>query len=109
MVGNEMKQEELLQHVKQAIHEAEPGAEIILYGSRARQEAGDESDWDFLVLVDGSMSEARADAIRHRLYEIEWESGEVLCAVVRSRQEWHSPRYRAMPFWQHVESEGVTL
>ena len=55
------------------------------------------------------MSEARADAIRHRLYEIEWESGEVLCAVVRSRQEWHSPRYRAMPFWQHVESEGVTL
>ena len=85
MVGSEMKQEELLQHVKQTIHEAEPGAEIILYGSRARQEAGSESDWDFLVLVDGAMSEARADAIRHRLYEIEWESGEVLCAVVRSR------------------------
>lgn len=104
-----MKQEELLRLVKQTVHEVEPGAEIILYGSRARQEAGSESDWDFLVLVDGPMSEARADAVRHRLYEIEWESGEVLCAVVRSRQEWHSPRYRAMPFRQNVEREGVTL
>jgi uncharacterized protein len=108
-VGGTMKQEELLQRVKQAVHDAEPGAEIILYGSRARQEAGSESDWDFLVLVDGPMSEARADSIRHRLYEIEWESGEVLCAVVRSRQEWQSPRYRAMPFRQNVEREGVTL
>lgn len=77
-----MRQEELLQRVKQAVHEVEAGAEIILYGSRARQEAGSESDWDFLVLVDGPMSEARADAVRHRLYEIEWDSGEVLCAVV---------------------------
>lgn len=104
-----MRQEELLQRVKQTVHEAEPGAEIILYGSRARQEAGSESDWDFLVLVDGPMSEARADAVRHRLYEVEWESGEVLCAVVRSREEWYSPRYRAMPFHQNVEREGVTL
>jgi uncharacterized protein len=104
-----MKQEELLQRVKQTIREAEPGAEIILYGSRARQEARAESDWDFLVLVDGPMSEARADTVRHKLYEIEWESGEVLCAVVRSRHEWQSPRYRAMPFRQHVEREGITL
>ena len=104
-----MKQQELLQRVKRTVQEAEPGAEIILYGSRARQDAGSESDWDFLVLVDGPMSEARADAIRHRLYEIEWETGEVLSAVVRSHQEWRSPRYRAMPFWQNIQREGVTL
>jgi len=104
-----MRQEELLRRVKQTIHEVEPAAEIILYGSRARREAGSESDWDFVVLVDGPVSEARADAIRHRLYEVEWESGEVLCAVVRSQQEWQSPRYRAMPFRQHVERDGVAL
>ena len=104
-----MNQVELLQRVKAAVHEAEPEAEVILYGSRSRQEAGPESDWDFLVLVDGPVNDARADAIRHRLYEIEWESGEVLCAVVRSREEWHSPLYRAMPFHQNVEREGVLL
>ena len=62
-----MKQEELLPRVKQAVQETEPGAEIILYGSRARKEARSESDWDFLVLVDGPLSDERADAIRHRL------------------------------------------
>ena len=104
-----MEQEELLIRVKQAIREVEPSAEIILYGSRSREDAGAESDWDFLVLVNGPVNDARIDAIRHRLYDLEWESGEVLCSVVRSRAEWDSPRYRAMPFHQNVEREGILL
>ena len=55
------------------------------------------------------MSEGRADAIRHQLYEIEWASGEVLNAIVRSREDWNSPLYTAMPFWQNVERDGVLL
>jgi uncharacterized protein len=109
MGNSEMNQEVLLKQVKQAVHEVEPDAQIILYGSRSRKEATPESDWDFLVLVDDPVSDECADAIRHRLYEIEWECGEVLCAVVRSRQEWDSPLYRAMPFRQSVERDGVVL
>lgn len=105
----EMTQSELLEQVKRAIQEVEPGAEIILYGSRARQKAGPESDWDFLVLLDGPVNDERTDAVRHRLYEIEWESGEVLSSIVRNRQEWRSARYRAMPFRQNVEREGIVL
>jgi predicted nucleotidyltransferase len=104
-----MNQEGLLQLVKQAVHDVEPDAEIILYGSRSRRDAGLESDWDFLVLVDGLVNDARTDAIRRRLYEIEWEYGEVLCAVVRSHEEWNSPLYLAMPFHQNVERDGVVL
>ena len=106
---SDMDQEVLLMRVKQAIHEVEPAAEIILYGSRSREDAGAESDWDFLVLVDGPVNDARVDAIRHRLYELEWESGEVLCSVVRSRKEWDSPRYQVMPFHLNVEREGILL
>jgi predicted nucleotidyltransferase len=104
-----MDQEVLLRQVKHAIHEVEPAAEIILYGSRSREDAGAESDWDFLVLVDGPVNDVRIDTIRHRLYDLEWECGEVLCSVVRSRVEWNSPRYRAMPFHQNVEREGIPL
>jgi predicted nucleotidyltransferase len=104
-----MNQEMLLKRVKQAVHEVEPEAEIILYGSRARDEAESESDWDFLILVDGHVNDARIDAIRHQLYEIEWECGEILCSVVRTRQEWDSSRYQAMPFHQNVERDGKLL
>ena len=104
-----MNQAALLRRVKQAVHAVEPGAEVILYGSRAREDARSESDWDFLILVDGPVNDARIDAIRHQLYEIEWDCGEVLSSVVRSRQEWDNARCKAMPFRQIVEREGKIL
>lgn len=87
----------------------EPDAEIILYGSRAREDSRAQSDWDFLILVDGPVNDERTDKIRHCLYEIEWESDEVLCCIVRSREEWNSSFCKSMPFYQNVELEGIEL
>src|SRR6266567_4746074 len=100
---------ELLECVKQAVHQVEPEADIILYGSRARGDAQAESDWDFLILLNGVVDDARTDAVRHRLYEIEWESGEVLCSIVRSRQEWDSPWHQVSPFEKSVQAQGIPL
>jgi uncharacterized protein len=104
-----MNQEELLEQIKQAVREVEPDAEIILYGSRSRGATDLESDWDFLVLVDGALTDERIDRVRHRLYEIEWESGEVISSIVRNREEWNSSLYQAMPFHQRVQQEGIVL
>lgn len=104
-----MNREQLLKRVKQTILGIEPDADVIIYGSRTRREAEPESDWDFLVLLDGSVDQERIDAIRHRLYDIEWECGEVISCIVRSREEWDSPLYKAMPFHENVEREGVVL
>jgi len=104
-----MNREELLERVKGAIYEIEPHAEIILYGSRARKDSEGESDWDFLILLDGPVNDQRIDRIRHRLYEIEWERDEVLCSIVRSREEWNSPVSKSIPFHQNVELEGIVL
>jgi len=104
-----MNREALLEQVKRAVSKMEPDAEIILYGSRAREDSRVQSDWDFLVLLDGHVDDERTDKIRHRLYEIEWESDEVLCCIVRSRQEWNSSLWKNMPFRQNVEQEGIVL
>ena len=104
-----MQSEELLKQVKQAVQEVEPNAEIILYGSRLRGDSVSDSDWDFLILVDGDVNDERTDRIRHRLYEIEWEYGPVLSSIVRSRGEWNSAAYRSLPFHQIVEHEGKRL
>ena len=104
-----MKRDELIEQIRQAVHKMEPEAEIILYGSRSRGDALSESDWDFLILVEGSTSDERTDRIRHSLYEIEWESGEVISSIVRNREEWDSDLYQAMPFHQRVQQEGIRL
>ncbi|MGM0454304.1 MAG: nucleotidyltransferase domain-containing protein [Thermodesulfobacteriota bacterium] len=95
--------------IKQTVREIEPDADIILYGSRSRGDADEESDWDFLLLVDGPVTDARTDRIRHRLYEIEWDSGEVISSIVRNREEWQSGMFEAMPFHHRVRQEGVRV
>lgn len=100
---------ELLARVKQAVHEVEPEADIVLYGSRARGDAHAESDWDFLILLDGVVDEARTDAIRHRLYDIEWDCDAVLCSIVRSRQEWGSSVQQVTPFAKTLREQGIRV
>ena len=105
-----MKREDLLKQVKQAISAIEPQAQVILFGSRARQESvPDMSDWDFLILVNGEVDDARKDSIRHCLYEIEWDTGEVLSAIIYNHQEWNSARCQALPFHNNVQKEGQVL
>lgn len=104
-----MDSESLLKRVKQAIHELEPDAEVILFGSRSRDESVSDSDWDFLILVDGPAGVERTDQIRHQLYEIERDCGAVLSCIVRSRDDWNSARYRILPFRKRVEQEGIRL
>jgi uncharacterized protein len=99
----------LLDKVKNAIRQIEPSAEIILYGSRAREDFHDGSDWDLLILVDGDVNDKRTDTIRHQLYEIEWETGDVLCSIVRSRTEWESPEYRIIPLYKNIKLEGISI
>ena len=104
-----MKRDELIEQIRQSVHEVEPEAEIILYGSRSRGEAHPESDWDLLILVDGAITDERTDRIRHRLYEIEWKSGEVISSIIRNHKEWNSDLYRSMPFYKRVQHEGMRL
>lgn len=101
-----MNREELIKEIKQAIVEIEPEAEVILYGSRSRGDFTEDSDWDFLILVKGTLNDQRIDQIRHQLYEIEWQGGEVISSIIRTRQEWDSPLYQAMPLHQRIEKEG---
>jgi len=104
-----MNREALLSQVKWAVRQMEPDSEVILYGSRARKDSGAQSDWDFLILLDGPVSDERIDRIRHRLYEIEWDCDQVLCSVIRSREEWNSSLYKSMPFHKNVANEGIVL
>ncbi|MCX5646237.1 MAG: nucleotidyltransferase domain-containing protein [Phycisphaerae bacterium] len=104
-----MDRDTLLRQVKETVLTIEPAAEIILYGSRARGDSHVESDWDFLVLVHGPVDDDRVDRIRHRLYEIEWESDQVLLSIVRSREQWSSQPLSGTPFHRNVELEGIAL
>jgi predicted nucleotidyltransferase len=99
----------LLSKVKESVLKIEPTADVYLFGSRARSDFTEFSDWDFLVLVDGDVDTARADRIRHALYEIEWDTGEVISTIIKSRQLWDDPDYRVVPLHKAIDLEGILL
>lgn len=101
----------LLQRVAAAVQGIEPGAHIILYGSRARGDAGSDSDWDFLVLLDGPVDRRRMERVRDAVFDVELslDGCPVLSTIIRGKDEWETPRYQAMPFRQNVEREGIVL
>ncbi len=99
----------LLQRCKRAIADVVADAEVILYGSRARGDARDDSDYDILVIVNGPVDMALEEKMVSNVYPLELETGAVLTLIVYSRVQWDSPLYRAMPFHKNVDREGVLL
>ena len=108
-VGGSTEARALLAQCREAVWAVVPDAAVILYGSRARGDARTDSDYDLLVLVDGEVNWMLEDQIRQRLYPLELATGAVLTVHAYSRRAWDSPLYRAMPFTQHVERDGIIL
>ncbi|MHB9024518.1 MAG: nucleotidyltransferase domain-containing protein [Armatimonadota bacterium] len=102
-------QQSLLRRIKAAILAIAPGTRVFLFGSRARGEAQPDSDWDLLLLVKGPVSQALKDQIRRRLYEIEWDAGEVISSLVYSQDDWNTPLFSAMPLHENVSREAIQL
>jgi predicted nucleotidyltransferase len=99
----------LLDRSRQAIRRIVPDAGIVLYGSRARGEANEYSDYDILVLVDQPVSIALKDQILSGIYPLELETGAMLTLVTYNRLQWESLPYKEMPFHKNVERDGVAL
>lgn len=67
-----MKQkEEILYAIKEVIAQVMPtGARMVLFGSQARNDAREDSDWDILILLDKEkLEEADHDKYVYPLFE----------------------------------------
>ncbi|MCP4726850.1 MAG: nucleotidyltransferase domain-containing protein [bacterium] len=99
----------LLDRIQKIVTSIDPGAQVILYGSRARGDSNIGSDWDFLILSDLTLNRKSILEIRDRLYELELETDTILSSIIRTKKEWGSPKYDILPFKHAVEQEGILL
>jgi predicted nucleotidyltransferase len=98
-----------LSQIKQLVLDKEPTAKIYLYGSRAKGHAHDKSDWDLLILVRrDKVSREVETSITDPLYDLEFETGELISPMVYSESEWNN-KYSITPFYRNVMREGQLL
>jgi uncharacterized protein len=99
----------ILNQIKRIVKDKEPSAKIYLYGSRSRGTAKDNSDWDLLILLNkDDISNEVEREISYPLYDLEFDTGEVISPMIYSEKEWNS-KYKVTPFYQNVMREGILL
>ncbi len=96
------------QLIRNTISSIDPKAEVILYGSRARGDEQNDSDWDILILTDYAVNLQIERKFRDKLYDLELETGEAFSVFAYSRNDWKS-KQRITPFYQNVVQEGIQL
>ena len=107
-----MKSSDILKEIKRIAKEVLPkGGQLILYGSRARNEATEDSDWDLLILLD--KPEIEQHDYRYVLYPftpftaLSWDVGETISPIIYTKDEWK--KYSFTPFYKNVEQDGIVL
>jgi predicted nucleotidyltransferase len=96
------------QLIRTYVNSIDNDAEVILYGSRARGDERNDSDWDILILTDYSVDITQERKFRDKLYDLELETGEPFSVFVYSKSEWQT-KQRITPFFYNVTHEGLVL
>lgn len=105
----ELAYNSITQKIKNSVKETDPSAQLILYGSRARGDAKDDSDWDILILLNNTnVSLQDEQKFRHKLYDIELETGQAISTFVYSKQDWET-KLSVTPLYYNIKKEGIYL
>jgi predicted nucleotidyltransferase len=84
------------------------GAKVILFGSQARGDAHEGSDWDVLVLIDKeSLSPSDHDLYSYPFWELGWKIDAMIHPALYTLKDWNT---KANPvFRTNVERDGIVL
>lgn len=85
------------------------GSKLILFGSQARGDAHEGSDWDLLILLNHSekTSNSDFDKFAYPLVSLGWSLDIQINPILYTDTEWQ--KRRITPFYHNVIQEGVLI
>lgn len=100
----------MIEAIKKVAAEVLPqGSDLILFGSRARGDAQEDSDWDLLILLDNDAPPSFMDLGRYAqsFMSLGWENGVEVNPIIFTQDQWFSQKHSL--FYHNVEEEGIRL
>lgn len=99
----------VISQIKTVIKKTDPTAIAILYGSRATGKAKKDSDWDILILLDKPVVSLKDEqSFRHKLYDLELETGESISTLVYANNHWNH-NLSVTPLYRAIKQSGIIL
>ena len=102
-----MESNDFLNKLKKTVKQFDSNADIILYGSRARNDYKQYSDWDFLILLNYAVNETLKEQIRNELFELELETDQIISTIIHSKQNWND--LSITPLHKNIEHDGIRI
>jgi uncharacterized protein len=102
-----MNTELFLQRIKKEVVQEDKDASIILFGSRARGDHKEDSDWDILVVTSKEGDRNLEEKISDKIYALELEYLQPVSSIIFNKGEWL--KQSITPFYKNVITEGYEL
>jgi uncharacterized protein len=101
--------EQILMQIKNSVKASSPDAIVILFGSQARGDYNENSDFDVLILLDKEkVTREDEKNVKYPLYEIEYETGKIISPLILSMKDWEK-KHKITPFYSNIKREGILL
>ena len=85
-----------------------PNEKVILFGSQARGDAHEDSDWDLLVLLDkDKKTKEDEDEYAYPFDELGWNYGVAINSILYTKKQWEEGKI--FPFYKNVMHEGIEI
>ena len=99
----------IAQKAKAAVKSVDPLAITILFGSRARGDASEESDWDFLVLSSNNDIETLASVMGREIRtQVEMVYDIAVSQILKNKMVWEDD-YAVTNIYVSIREEGIAL
>ena len=100
--------EQIFREIQTLKRQILPNEKVILFGSQARGDANEDSDWDLLVLLNKEKKAFEdGDIYGYPFAEIGFKYGKAIMAMIYTVKEWE---YRKpTPFYKNVVKEGIEI
>lgn len=103
-----MERQQILENIQQVGRKTlPPNSSLLLFGSQARGDAKQGSDWDLLILLDKPKIFLDDYDVAYPFRELGWDLGEEINPQVYSKKEWAD--YSFTPFFKNVEHDKQVL
>lgn len=84
------------------------GSKVLLYGSRARGDFHEGSDWDVLLLINKPcVEQSDYRTVVYPITSFGWDMNEMIIPIIKTRKEWEEDTCTI--FHKNVEHDAITI
>jgi predicted nucleotidyltransferase len=93
--------------IKSLVLQIDKDAKVILFGSRARGDYREDSDWDFLILTQLPETKENWKKFKDKIYDAELELEQPISTLIYNKRTWED--YEITPLYQFIKKEGINV